>query len=338
MFAYTFKTCLLLFYLLSPLAISHAEEATPPQRSLIINLFAPANGHGLEKSAQILKNALVKLGHTVYLNDWKAPKPQDAPAGNINIFFELINTSWLNNAPTNWFICNPEGYGQGQKLLNSIDLFLCRTREIEKIFTQLKKKTYFLSFSSFDCTVPTIEKDFSQCLHAAGGSWMKGTDKIIKAWLNDLSMPQTTILRRGRFEQIAQENLTWITTRISENDLRDLQNRYGIHLCPSETEGWGHYIAEAMSASAVVVTTDAPPMNEFITDKRCLVAYSGKKRSSLATSYFADPQSLKTTIQNLMMLPREELQKIGENNRLKYLEKTQEFHDNLEKLMNVYLL
>ncbi|EQD67759.1 glycosyltransferase, partial [mine drainage metagenome] len=43
--------------------------------------------------------------------------------------------------------------------------------------------------------------------------------------------------------------------------LQRLQNAHWFHLCPSETEGYGHYLVEAMGIGAVVLTTDAAPMN-----------------------------------------------------------------------------
>lgn len=47
-------------------------------------------------------------------------------------------------------------------------------------------------------------------------------------------------------------------------DIRFLQTSIGLHLCPSEREGFGHYLNEARAAGALVVTTDHPPMNELI--------------------------------------------------------------------------
>ncbi|KAJ3126874.1 hypothetical protein HK100_010034 [Physocladia obscura] len=49
-------------------------------------------------------------------------------------------------------------------------------------------------------------------------------------------------------------------------ELRRLQLASGVHVCPSEQEGFGHYINEARALSALVITTNHPPMNEFIVD------------------------------------------------------------------------
>ena len=79
--------------------------------------------------------------------------------------------------------------------------------------------------------------------------------------------------------------------------MKRLQNAHLFHLCPSETEGFGHYIVEAMSVGAVVVTLDAPPMNEMITPERgILVPYSRTGTQHLATTYHFDDAALEAAI------------------------------------------
>ena len=51
---------------------------------------------------------------------------------------------------------------------------------------------------------------------------------------------------------------------LSSEDLKTEMNAQGVHLCPSEREGFGHYINEARATGALVVTTDFAPMNELI--------------------------------------------------------------------------
>jgi len=53
--------------------------------------------------------------------------------------------------------------------------------------------------------------------------------------------------------------------RLSDAEIATLGAEAGVHACPSATEGWGQYIDEGRRAGAVVLTLDAPPMNELVT-------------------------------------------------------------------------
>lgn len=302
--------------------------------ALRINLFSSKNGKGLEASRQILKNELVQMGHIVEDREWSEKKIKNCPKVDLNIFFEKIIPKWLNGAAVNWFIPNPEWYSNDNATLKHIDLILCRTREVERIFNDLQKRTFYIGFSSRDHFDPSIEKDFGLCLHVAGGSHQKGTPAIVKAWSGRSDLNPLIILIQYSLRHRTGDHVQWIQERLPLADLRLLQNSCGIHLCPSETEGFGHYLMEAMSTGAVVVTTDAPPMNEFIEDGRCLVPYLRTEPCQLATCYFVDPELLANRVQALMALPNEELKKMGEHNRARYLQKTEAFRDNIKQLMS----
>lgn len=307
---------------------AQAGEVAP----LKIHLFSVKNGKGLEASREILKNELEALGHLVYEKDLKEKKCKYCPKVDLNIFFETINPRWLNQAAVNWFIPNPEWYNQSLPL-DQIDLILCRTREVERIFNALNQRTAYIGFSSRDCLCEGIEKDYNLCLHVAGGSHYKGTKAILKAWTGKEALPHLTLLTQYSIHYHAQPNMDWFRERLPLQDLRIYQNSRGIHLCPSETEGFGHYLMEAMSTGAIVITTDAPPMNEFIDDERCLVPYSRTAPCMLATRYFIDPEELVKCIENLMALPVEELKRMGDRNRTRYLQKSEEFQGLLKQLM-----
>lgn len=301
---------------------------------LRINVFASNNGKGLENSRRILKQELLEMGHIVIEKEfYEQVAPSDRYA-DINIFFEIINTHFLTYANANWFIPNPECYGQSQGLLNSIDLILCRTHEVERIFKNLGKETFYIGFTSQDCQDLFIDKDFYTYLHAAGGSPWKGTDAVVKTWKNDKTLPFIHILAHDYFPADKEPHINWMLKKIPLADLRLLQNRCGVHLCLSETEGFGHYLMEAMSTGAVVLTTDAPPMNEFIEDTRCLVPYTRLKAMHLGIRYFVDSFALGDVVRELMNLSEDELREIGQNNRENYIRKTQEFKDNLRQLFN----
>jgi glycosyltransferase involved in cell wall biosynthesis len=82
-----------------------------------------------------------------------------------------------------------------------------------------------------------------------------------------------------------------------------LQNRNLFHLCPSETEGFGHHLVEGMSVGAIVLATDAPPMNEMVTPERgFLAAYSRTGTQQLARTYHVDPAALEAGVERMLAL------------------------------------
>jgi glycosyltransferase involved in cell wall biosynthesis len=95
-----------------------------------------------------------------------------------------------------------------------------------------------------------------------------------------------------------------------------LQNSIGVHLCPSEAEGFGHCIAEAMSCGALTLTTNAPPMNELITaDRGILVNYNKTRRQRSGTNYYVDPVDLERKINEIIQMDPALKQLLGQRAR-----------------------
>lgn len=316
-----------------PIYSEHAPQSTPIKR-MQIHIFTDMNGKGLEADARILKKALEGLGQSVQVFDLR--HHDDIFHADINIHFQWIVKDALPFADINWLLPNPEWYVQDFDTLKSMDLILCKTKEAKRIFQELGGRTYFLGFTSEDCFQPDVEKDYNRFLHVGGNSAQKGTKRVLKIWQKDKQLPLLTLIKYPLGDLSEQSNLVLIPYRISKKCLDYLQNRCGIHLCPSETEGFGHYMMEAMSAGAVVITTNAPPMNEFVTDPRCLVSYRRCSPYRLGMNYYVDSWKLKETIQYCNNLSREELQDIGNSNRKIYLEKVEEFSRNLEFLIRFH--
>ena len=300
-------------------------------KSLRINIFSQKNGKGLERDAKVLCEALDGLKHSCRVYDFYVRGKLVRPA-DINIFFQLPMPNLFPKAKQNWLIPNPEWYTQDVSLLPRVDLIVCRTYESQRIFNKLNCPTYYLGFTSLDRYNASIVKNRKKWLHIAGGSFQKGTPAIIRIWERRNDFPLLHLVKHT--PGISQlHHIHGINKYVPDDKLRVMQNEAGIQLCPSETEGFGHYLMEAMSTKAVVVTTDAPPMNEFIQDPRCLAAYSNQKVQRLGINYYVDPDSLEKCIESLLTLSEEELDAIGERNREVYLERTREFYENLEALL-----
>lgn len=296
---------------------------------LHINIVCELNGGGMQKDYEILERELQLLGHhvkQVALTN-KAPISE----ADINIFIELPKKACFPFAKKNYFIPNPEWYCADRKMIPQFDLILCRTHEVERIFQQFTKNTYFLGFTSMDKFDDTIAKEYNQFLHVAGTSHQKGTQTILDLWAQRPDFP-LLISSGSLFKDPKIHNVLHSKERIPEELFTRRQNECGIHLCTSETEGFGHYLVEAMSTGAVVITTDAPPMNEHIQDRRCLVGYNATKPQRLAINYYVDPVQLECAISDLLALPKEEVVKIGQHNRQLFLEQREAFRKRLRIL------
>src|SRR6202035_3464945 len=103
--------------------------------------------------------------------------------------------------------------------------------------------------------------------------------------------------------QAGAANLTVHRGFLGDEALRALQNAHRFHLCLSEAEGWGHYIAEAMSVAAVTFTCDAAPMNELIGAERgVLVGARLGEQHNLARIARFDEAALEAAIERSLAL------------------------------------
>ncbi|KAI9338756.1 hypothetical protein BDR26DRAFT_862733 [Obelidium mucronatum] len=106
------------------------------------------------------------------------------------------------------------------------------------------------------------QQDFNKFLHLSGNSGRKNTDHVVDCWKRHPFWPQLTV---GSTKTAQQFGILHSMDPQKHSNCR-FQHAvsHGVHLCPSQMEGYGHYINEARSLGALVVTTDAPPMNEFV--------------------------------------------------------------------------
>lgn len=308
-----------LFALLAPLKLW----------ALTINLIAYMNGVGIDRDLCIMAEELKKHGHTVNYINIRDLDPR--PKVDINIFLETLEGLLFELADKNYLLANPEWTGN-KELVPKLDLILCKTKECERVFKPANPNTAYISFTSYDQYSEGMKKQYTSPLHLAGKSVQKGTNALYDLWKNNPSLPNLLMVQHiGQpFPKLA--NLQQVREYLSYETLQNMLNNWGIHLCPSETEGFGHYIMEAMSCCAVVVTVDAPPMNEFITDPRCLVKYGRTKEQNFATCYYFDPEHLKTVLTELLKLPESELQEIGRKNREFYLENDRFFKKRIAEI------
>lgn len=310
-----------------------------------INIIARTNGVGLDSDVSLLTKAIEQAGHKVTFNHcrsrsifkkWFSQKPQyDA-----NIFLERIFPVWFGSAKKNILIPNQERFPERHiKRLEKIDHVLCKSRHAEQIFSALGSKTKYISFTSKDLHLNDEIPDYGIFFHLAGRSTLKGTDTILKLWEKHPEWPTLTIVQhKDNAPESVPKNVRLIAEYLPYSELIKLVNKHGIHLCTSLSEGWGHYIVEAMSSNSIVVTTDAPPMNELITDQRgTLVPFHKKEPRHLGTNFSVDPDLLEEKISDLISQDTQSKQEKAKRARNWFEENNKQFSTNINTALSEIL-
>jgi len=255
---------------------------------------------------------------------------------DINLFFEHIVPELLPEARINCLIPNQEFFQRRYRyFLKSFDLILCKTRHAEAIFSGLGCKTEFISFTCLDRFDSDSSKKPYSFFHLAGQSPLKGTSAIVNLWLKHPEWPPLTVVQHSdKIETVKAENIHYIGEYLDDATLRRYQNESSIHLCPSEAEGFGHYIVEAMSCGAVTITTDAPPMNELVeSDRGLLAGYHDSQPQNLGTRYFVDPDSLAERVKCTLSMSNATRQGLMQSARNWYVQNDRFFKSRFVEIM-----
>jgi glycosyltransferase involved in cell wall biosynthesis len=297
-----------------------------------IRLLTWFNGSGLSRDAQVVGDLLRGRGHRVVERNFFDP-PQ-AEHADLNLFLERARAHHFPTARRNALIPNPEWHDDALADVKW-DLVLCKTRYARELFAAAGQKTCFIGFTSEDCHDSAVAKDYSRWLHTAGTSVQKGTGTIIDAWAGHPEYPHLTITTYAHRLKRPLANLTIHNTRLPDEEVRRLRNVCGVHLCPSETEGWGHYLVEGMAAQALVVTTDAAPMNEHVQPGRgVLCGYGRTTPQRLAINYHITEETLTAAVGQVLHLPDSEKARRGESARRYYEEATCYFREAFGQAIN----
>lgn len=316
-----------------------------------INIITRYNQNGLGRDAQLVATVLSQAGFTVNIDevgkssfDHKLYRIQDnfqrficdkitgVPPYHINIFIEDVMPPYLPYARVNCLIPNPEWFRDGwRSFLPKFDYILCKTRQGQAIFNQLGCRTEFISFTSFNRFNSSMVKGDNSFLHLAGANPQKGTQAILTLWQQHPEWPEIVVIQNRRgVEKVVAPNIKQITNFVPDDALIQLQNQAGVHLCPSEVEGFGHSLVEGMSSQALVLTTDAPPMNEIITAERgILVKASHQEKQSLGVRYFVGLQHLETQIETILGMESSQRRQLGKQAQEWYRQNDQFFREKL---------
>ncbi|MBB3275972.1 MULTISPECIES: glycosyltransferase [unclassified Pseudoxanthomonas] len=298
-----------------------------------VNLIAWDNGVGLSRDLRLIQRTLQRSGMVVTLQPargrgklrkWFGPWVRRVKTWwglvrngrygfDINLQLEHLKPEFLPLAGRNMFIPNPEWcLPSDVKLLQKMDRVLVKTRHAVEIFQQLGCDVKYIGFTSEDRydggAVPRQRTFF----HLAGRSSAKQTDVLLETWLRHPEWPLLTVIQHpSKAKALAPvHNIHHRIDYIDDTELLQLQNEHLFHICPSETEGFGHYIMEGLSVGAIVLATDAEPMNELVSNERgILIQHVATRPQNLATCYLVDGAVIERAVAEALALPEEEIVK-----------------------------
>jgi glycosyltransferase involved in cell wall biosynthesis len=301
-------------------------------------ILGRSNGVGLDRDAALLGAALGGAGMTVKTPPLRSLLALLSPENRAGAAFHLERVApwWKQKARRHYLIPNQERFPErllGR--LRMIDQVLCKSRHAQEIFSRHHPAVSYIGFTSEDRILEKIAPDYSRFFHLAGKSTLKNTEVLLALWTRHPEWPVLTLVQHpDNAPASVPENVELVSRYLPDPELREMQNGCGIHLCPSLSEGWGHYITEAMSCRAVTVVTDAPPMNELVDATRgVVVPYGRTEPRHLGTNFHIREDLLEEAISSLIAMSMEEKAALGNAARAWFLENDRAFHARIAEVV-----
>jgi len=288
-----------------------------------------------------MQEVLERAGHEVEVHDLTPPGRVQrtlkllASGGrpwDLTIHTERTVSRWMELSRRNVLLPNPEWF-EVTPGFSKMDAILCKTRWTLEIMSALHPRAIFTGFTSFDRRIPGIERADLAPLHVVGSSPSKGTEALIEVWTRNREWPMLTVVawKKGLAIPVdVPDNVRVVRDFVDDSELQRLQATCGFHLCPSAAEGFGHTIVEGMSTGALVLTTDAPPMNEIVTAERgILVPWSTSEPLRAGRRFEVDLDRLEERITEAFAAPPGRVRATGEAARKWFEENNEAFERRL---------
>lgn len=290
-----------------------------------IRIFARGNGHGLAKDLQLLAGLLARSGYAVQPVGFHNEKGVRAVhigwlrlargwrgRPDLQLSLEHLYPATLGLARRNLLIPNPEWFrlGKWERHLGRLDGVLCKTRHAQRIFSDLGLPARHLGFTSEDRRLAAGRRERA-FLHVAGKSPVKGTEAVLEAWRRHPEWPTLVVVQTRRHARPVPgaANIDHRVGRVADAQLRELQNACRFHICPSEAEGFGHTLVEALSTGAVMLTTDGEPMNELVRPGYgVLIPPARTGQLGVARRFHVDAAGVERAVERVLALPEAEVE------------------------------
>lgn len=289
-------------------------------RGRTVALITKDNTAGLTVDMDLMDHFLTQHGFLVRRVDWKAAT---MPTCDIGIFLELFSPKLAYHCRKKIGIFNPEWFmPHWKRHLRTLDQIWCKSRQAQDVFGRFNRKAYYTGFLGRYMHNEDVPRQRS-CLHLQGRSTLKNTEAVLQAWRDYPDLPPLTVITTKPIK--APDHVT-VLGRLPGDQLNTQLNTHRFHICPSRAEGWGHYITEALSTGAHVVTTDASPMNEHIyPDWGTLIAPAGSVRRYDVREYRIDSNHLAQAVFAADKLTDAQLDHQAEQARSHFLRRNDDF-------------
>ncbi|BEH14470.1 glycosyltransferase [Marinobacter shengliensis] len=333
-----------------------------------------SSGRGLAKDADILQSAITSMGHDCQVEhlpptpEWQsrlshyryrllsrylpssvgnlyyttraaiARTPPRQARADLVIHLENIRLSYLNRGKSHWLIPNQEWFIESRlPYLRFIDRIQCKTKHAVGIFSQFHSKSTYLGFTgAAKSNAPDpAEKDLNLAIHIAGNSQFRGTGVVLDCWLQHPEWPRIMVVSQHLNPADYSCSNIEIASNLTDQEIEALWQKASFAILPSEVEGYGQVLAEALANGCVTVTTDAPPMNELVEECRGYLAEPEENQPfRLGTRFKVSKRSLEKVIDKALSESPEHLDRIAHNATQWYALNHQAFLSRLTKAVN----
>jgi len=376
-----FILVLLWFYLSiqrhpQPPLFSHIFWLYPSPRPFLktVRILCPWGSPGLYRDAELYSFVLGPSSYIVYVDPTLSLARNELNRRtDINLCLE--RTNFLRHFPSleNWLMVNQEFFPPLRQV-QSIDLFICKSlyasRKVETLCKKhgLKGRVYYTRHSSDDLllrsmTLPinsSLEKDELLFVHFAGKSPQKQTRVVIETFLQPAFSHTKLVVTchdicyemlSDLLQDLSLPPRIQIFSSLDSLSLLYYQRRARLHVCPSSTEGYGHYINEGRSVGGIIITLDAPPMNELVSsDNGILIPPRSIVNSRYVTgpsipfllvenpveseAFLISSEDLSLAIHKALNLPPEKREEMSRRSRERYLEDRNFFIEKIQALFS----
>lgn len=311
-----------------------------------IRIITRENGVGLSRDMCLIADVLSAAGHRIEVFGYRGSQVGNRlrevglwgrcalhGQADVQIFIERVYHRCLPLARRNVLMPNPEWFlPKWQRYLPRFERVLCKTRHAESIFRELGCKTVLTGFTSEDVFDPAVARERA-FFHLGGRSTAKGTEVVLAAWRKHPEWPLLTVVQHPKVARPGPHaaNIAHRVEYLDAAELRRLQNSHRFHLCPSEAEGFGHYLMEGLGVGAVVLATNASPMNELVTPARGLLVEPAQcVRRGLVDFHRVDEAGVEEVVVRALALSEQECERLGVAARAFFLDNDRRFRHGFE--------